>query len=779
MEISGYRILDKIADGGMATVYLAEKSDTQEQVALKVLLPEFVDDMSVVQRFLDEGQIVAQLKHPAIVSVLDTGLSNGQAYMAMEYMPGGNLREKIQSGLTETDILQIVTRIVEALRHAHLKGILHLDVCPKNILFRNNGDPVLADFGISRKYLELDFDNPGIVMGNPRYMSPEQIKGERTDPKTDLYSLGVIFYEMLAGRLPYEAETGAKTARMHLYEVPEPLPAHYSHYQTLIDQLLEKIPERRFHSTDEVLNALGELHSSVSVLDDKTLIYPLKQTASGNMNHGSQQAATVIQDEEFFEYDDIQIDENFADQTDPLPVEEVLETKQDSVVKGNRLEEIADQFKPPEETPAEETLLQETPVEEMSAEEMPVEETPVEETPVEETPVEETQAEDEDSVRLVTLKTEQPHSTDTPASTKAQEALLEIEPGYASDEGAITGEFDIDPGALIAVRDDLSATPLAEKRFSLLNVIIILALFSAAMWLWSVYRENNSQSGSLQQPSSEGRHDPAEATGTPETERSQSFPRAYGEVKRPENNVDRMDANRQSATKSDVSLEESARAVQNIVPKASQPATEANPAKEIPGSIATARKSVLDEDGGVANIPLTEIVLEPDTGIELSDDQFIISYRLENTLKNHTVKLQREFDGSIKLFLDQPEIYEDRSRAISRVGLNLLSRLTYVFRNNQDFMVLVTDRSTGIDTPDSYRISAASANHIRDFLISQGLSAKRVRSAANSHQYRGNFSGIEIQLVPDLQAMISKELLKNSEVPATGELSPKPITSGN
>jgi len=725
MNIAGYTIIDKIAAGGMSTVYLAEKNGSDERVALKVLSTEMTKDLSFLQRFIDEAEIIEQLRHSAIVPIVEYGRSGKYAYIAMEYLPGGNLREKIDSGLTEADILNIVTRLAEALGYTHLKGVLHLDVTPRNILFRNNGDAVLADFGVSKKYLVPDFENPTPVMGNPRYLSPEQIKSERTDPKTDLYSLGVIFYEMLAGRLPFDAKTAEETAQMHLNEIPEALPEHYSHYQPILDQLLEKIPEQRFHSAGDFLNVLNDLHTSVSVLDDKTVIYPMKRMAGGG-NSQPVPSVEAVYNTQIYELDSIQKIPKISDHTDPMPVNEATSPAKKST--GDTILMEAEQTS--------ESITQAA-YDKMELPEI-VEEIEIPESVEEVKPP-----------KIATLKKE-PHPEVKAQSTQS---LLDFEQEFADDNLDTADYKVIDPQVLVAVRDDLQSSSLGEKRFSLLNVVVILAMFSGALWLWSEYKDSIMQFVENKNPDiekneiSEARADSTEiVVKNQELQTNQSSRQKddnAGKISRSDSSARQKDDN--SASIAVKPQQQAVAQPQRSDSRVTMPDSVKQPDSE---------QAAIDGLTGyeeIDSIPLTEIVLEPDTGIELSDDQFIISHELERTLKLHTETLQRRSDGSLSILLEKSTLYQSDVNELSRDSLNLLSRLSFVFRNNQDFLVQVTDRTTSIDTPDGYRFSSYRANNIKDFLIAQGLPATRVTSDANSPQYRSSFSGIEIRLLPNLE----------------------------
>ena len=333
MLISGYEIVSKLAEGGMAAVYLAVQESSGEEVALKVLSPELTADDAIAQRFLEEGRLVAGFDHPNIIKLRDVGESNGHCYLAMEFMAGGNLKTRMQRGMTEDEVIEVISQIGSALVYAHQQGVLHLDVTPHNILFDVNGTAVLTDFGIAKQYSEDEQDTTHkLVLGNPRYMSPEQIKGEKTGPASDIYSLGVVMYEMLSGQVPFQSDTAVKTARMHLFQPPPKLPEHYSRYQAILDCLLEKIPDRRFSSVQSFLSALHAFNARQAVSsEDKTIVLPVQKAiaAGGILSLSGMHDHTMeLDSEEIQENTEGSENISFPDRTDPMSVEEVLGEEQ-------------------------------------------------------------------------------------------------------------------------------------------------------------------------------------------------------------------------------------------------------------------------------------------------------------------------------------------------------------------------------------------------------------------------------------------------------------------
>ena len=260
LQIPGYTIIREINHGGMATVYLAIQLSVGREVALKIMKPELDQDPEFHQRFKREAEIVGQLPHPNIVSINDIGRYNGLNYISMDYLPNGSLEQKIAQGMDSKTALQVATSMASALALAHGKGYVHRDIKPENILFRADNSAVLTDFGIARIiHTRVQMTQVGSVMGTPHYMSPEQTKAKELDGRSDLYSLGIVLYEMLTGNKPFHGNDALVIAIQHLHEPVPRLPHNLFPYQIIIDKLLAKNPEERFQTAEELLSALQNL----------------------------------------------------------------------------------------------------------------------------------------------------------------------------------------------------------------------------------------------------------------------------------------------------------------------------------------------------------------------------------------------------------------------------------------------------------------------------------------------------------------------------------------
>jgi serine/threonine-protein kinase PpkA len=264
LKIPGFDLDKEIGEGGMARVFLGIQTSLGREVAIKVMkreLTEVAGGEDFQARFLHEGQMLAKLIHPNIVPIHDIGQTEDSFYMAMEYLKGGNLCERMaEEGLSVAEVIRICTQIAHALETAHQNKIIHRDMKPANIMFRDDLTPVLTDFGIAKQTdSEHSLTKTGMVIGTPYYMSPEQITGKAVDGRADLYSLGVMFYELLVGHLPFQAEEPLALAMQHVQEEPPPLPESVIELQPIMDKMLAKNADDRFQSMLEFCQAVREL----------------------------------------------------------------------------------------------------------------------------------------------------------------------------------------------------------------------------------------------------------------------------------------------------------------------------------------------------------------------------------------------------------------------------------------------------------------------------------------------------------------------------------------
>ena len=253
--IRGYRFIKKLGATSHSAIYLAEQESTGVKIVLKVLqqLPDVADNIGVFDRFLQEYELIAEIDHPNIVKIYDLGVSDDHAHIAMEYIDAGDLKRRISAGMTEPLTLRYLDQIASALARIHEVGILHRDLKPGNIMLRSDDSIALIDFGLAKRMrLRMELTDEGEIFGTPYYMSPEQGHGSDVDYRSDIYSLGVIFYEMLTGEKPYRADTAMGTIYLHA-QAPIPfLSTRFAKYQALINMMLAKDPDDRLQSATEI-----------------------------------------------------------------------------------------------------------------------------------------------------------------------------------------------------------------------------------------------------------------------------------------------------------------------------------------------------------------------------------------------------------------------------------------------------------------------------------------------------------------------------------------------
>ena len=259
--LGSYKIIGRIGRGGMASVYRAYHPALDRYVAIKALPDFFADDPLYRERFQQEARSVARLKHPNILEIYDFGYEDGLAYLVLELVEGGTLADRLGRPMELRDAVGTLDQLAGALDYAHREGILHRDIKPSNILLHVDGSPVLADFGLAKMAGSLQrLTSSGTVMGTPEYMSPEQAAGEPLTPSSDLYSFAVVAYEMLTGRVPFQADTPAATLLSHVTKQMPPtreLRGELSaHVEGVLGRALAKRPDERYPSAASFVAAL-------------------------------------------------------------------------------------------------------------------------------------------------------------------------------------------------------------------------------------------------------------------------------------------------------------------------------------------------------------------------------------------------------------------------------------------------------------------------------------------------------------------------------------------
>jgi len=258
VNIPGYEIKDVLGRGGMATVYLAEQQSIGRQVALKVLSPDH-SDPTFSDRFLREARIISKLSHPNIITIYDAGIHQGCHYMAMEYIRGKNMRDA-RDDLSRREKISIIKQMAQALEFAGSKGYVHRDIKPENIMLHDDGRAILTDFGIARgQETNQGLTQTGKTIGTPYYMSPEQTKGVSVDHRSDIYSLGVVLFQVLAGYVPYDGPSLVAIGIKHLSEPIPPLPAGLEIFQPILNICMSKDPAHRYQTAGEFLAALNRI----------------------------------------------------------------------------------------------------------------------------------------------------------------------------------------------------------------------------------------------------------------------------------------------------------------------------------------------------------------------------------------------------------------------------------------------------------------------------------------------------------------------------------------
>nr|WP_300093135.1 Stk1 family PASTA domain-containing Ser/Thr kinase [Sedimentibacter sp.] len=285
-----YEIIEKIGGGGMSNVYKARCNVLNRFVAIKILRDELISDPDFVAKFKQESLSAASLAHPNIVNIYDTGIEGDIYYIVMEYVKGETLKKYInkKGRLTETETLKITRQVAEALKHAHSNNIVHRDIKPHNILITEEGIAKVTDFGIARAATSSTINNTSNVIGSVHYFSPEQARGGYVDDKSDIYSLGIVMYEMITGVVPFDADNHISVAMKQIQEKPVPPSKKVKNlqiskgFEDIIMKCLEKHQSFRFQNADELIRKLDSLNgfsSSIKteeeIIDSPTMVLPV------------------------------------------------------------------------------------------------------------------------------------------------------------------------------------------------------------------------------------------------------------------------------------------------------------------------------------------------------------------------------------------------------------------------------------------------------------------------------------------------------------------------
>jgi eukaryotic-like serine/threonine-protein kinase len=266
IRVPGYSIVKEIATSNFSSVYLARSERLRRNVILKVMSRgTSARELADADRFQREYEIISSIAHRAIAEIYDFGALPQHQYLVMEYIPCGDLRDRLRNPMSIDESLYYLRSIAEALRVIHVFGILHRDLKPANVMLREDNSPVLIDFGLARRSLQdSSTTGAGQVLGSPYYISPEQSQGQRVDARTDLYSLGVMFYEMLTGQRPYSGRSAMDIMTQHASSPIPRLPPNVAQQQALLDRLMAKRPSERYGSADELLADLAPTAAAVA-----------------------------------------------------------------------------------------------------------------------------------------------------------------------------------------------------------------------------------------------------------------------------------------------------------------------------------------------------------------------------------------------------------------------------------------------------------------------------------------------------------------------------------
>lgn len=340
-EIGRYVIEEEIAEGGMGMVYAARDPLMKRRVALKLLKTGYSQNETLRTRFYREAEAVAALEHPAIVPVYDFGEHEGQLYFVMRYLAGGSLYAEIDEGpIAPRKLAPVLERVAQALDAAHQSGLVHRDIKPANILFDNKGEAYLSDFGIA-KVSEAEVDTTGaLVIGTPRYMSPEQAQASAdVDGRSDIYSLGAVAFHALAGRPPFTGKTAVALALKHVSEPPPSILDFCSGLPPVADRLFRRVlaknPESRYQTAAEFARDMSDIAAGrwylIKIAEPEPQPGPVEAPAASRpMGDPTVDLGPVT-----------------ADETSPDPEDDIDETVDDSVLEDTGIWDPASGKPPP------------------------------------------------------------------------------------------------------------------------------------------------------------------------------------------------------------------------------------------------------------------------------------------------------------------------------------------------------------------------------------------------------------------------------------------------
>src|SRR5262245_39783973 len=259
-----YKILSKIGSGGFGDVYLGEHLALRRKVAIKILHGTYSAQQDLVKRFQREARSAASLSHPNIIDIYDVGEGEGLYYFVMKYIEGETLAQRMQhTPLTHPESVHIIRQVADALAYAHENDVVHRDIKPANVMLDAFNRALLMDFGVARVQFEGNLTRTGTILGTPHYLPPEQPLGKPVDGRSDIYSLGIMFYEMLSGRLPFQDDNSISLIFKHINETPPQIltlvPELHPELSKILHRMIEKNPDNRFQHAGEIADALQGL----------------------------------------------------------------------------------------------------------------------------------------------------------------------------------------------------------------------------------------------------------------------------------------------------------------------------------------------------------------------------------------------------------------------------------------------------------------------------------------------------------------------------------------
>lgn len=254
VAVKGYRLVRRLGGGGMSEVYLAQREKDGQQLALKLLDTRLNDEGNMLDRFIQECELLEQIEHPNVARIYGHGFTDSHAFITMEYFAYGDIRQRMAAGFSPFEALVIALQVAMALAQIHAQGIVHRDVKPGNLMLRDDGSVALIDFGVAKHaQRRLEHTQHGEIVGSPYYMSPEQAACKPVSPASDIYAMGAIFYEMVTGRRPYTSETMEGILNLHLHAPTPRFEPKYAEFQELLDRTMHKDPAQRFSSARAVV----------------------------------------------------------------------------------------------------------------------------------------------------------------------------------------------------------------------------------------------------------------------------------------------------------------------------------------------------------------------------------------------------------------------------------------------------------------------------------------------------------------------------------------------